>query len=103
MDDAGVPILLQEGGGVGAGTAAFDSGHLRFDPAAWPRAVSNDLLLAIEAVRRGLPQVALPRAKGWLAPIGGVQPDSHYAAILADDRETSALMRSLLAMQAGRA
>lgn len=87
---------------VGAGTAAFDSGHLRFDSAAWPRVLSNDLLLAIEAVRRGLPQIALPRPKGWLAPIGDVQPDSLYAAIVADDRETSALMRSLLALRSGR-
>lgn len=87
---------------VGAGTAAFDSGHLRFDPAAWPRVLSNDLMLAIEAVRRDLPQIALPRAEGWLQPIGGVQPDSLYAAILADERETSALMRSMLAMRAGK-
>jgi hypothetical protein len=86
---------------VGSGTAAFDSGRLSFDPAAWPRAQCDDLLLGIEAARRGLPLFVLPHAKGWLAPIGGVQPDSIYAARLADDRDASALMRTLVAMRAG--
>lgn len=86
---------------VGAGTAAFDSAHLCFDPAAWPRVAGNDLMLAIEAERRGLPQIMLPRAKGWLKAIGEIQPDSVYAAMLVNDRAPSAMMRELLAMRAG--
>lgn len=88
---------------VGAGTAAFDSGRLSFDPAAWPRNRGNDLLLAIEAERRNLPHVALARAAGWLQPLGGVQPDSVYAALLADDRQQSDMMREFLEMRSARA
>ena len=87
---------------VGAGTAAFDSGQLSFDPMAWPRILGNDLMLAIEAERRDLPQIALARAVGWLKPIGGVQPDSVYAAMLADDRQQTAMMRALLEMRSGK-
>jgi hypothetical protein len=83
---------------VGVGTAAFDSAQLSFDPRAWPRIRGNDVMLAIEAERRDLARIALARGTGWLKPIGGVQPDSVYAALLADDRQQTAMMKALLQM-----
>jgi len=87
---------------VGAGTAAFDSARLSFDPAAWPRIRGNDLMLAMEAERRGLPRIALARPAGWLAPLRELQPDSVYAALLADDRQQTAMVKALLEMNSGR-
>lgn len=71
---------------VGAGVAAFDTARLSFDPADWPRVPVDDLRLSIEAKRRGLSRIVLAHAAGWLEAIGGVQPDSLYAAALKDDR-----------------
>lgn len=81
---------------IGAGVAAFDTARLSFDPADWPKGQGNDLQISIEAKRRGFPRIALAHPAGWLEAIGGVQPDSLYAAALKDDRVQSAMMRTLL-------
>jgi hypothetical protein len=87
---------------IGAGTAAFDSARLRFDPRAWPRIRGNDLMLAIEAERRGLARIALARGAGWLKPLGEIQPDSVYGALLADDRQQTAMMNTLLELSSSK-
>lgn len=90
--------LRQRAHTVGCGTSAFDSAQLRFDPRTWPRSSPNDLMLAIEAERRGLPRIVLPRAAGWLEPIAELQPDSVFAGALRDERAQSRLLATLIGL-----
>lgn len=85
---------------LGCGTSAFATAQLRFDPRAWTGRDMDDILLAIEAERRGLPRIALPRPARWLTPIGGVQADSAYARMLKDDSAHTAAARRLIASMA---
>jgi hypothetical protein len=83
---------------LGTGTCAFISGMLDIDPRGWSRYDMDDINLAIEAQRRGLPRVAVARAEGWMKGYAERQPDSLWIKTLADDSEHSRRMRELLAL-----
>lgn len=88
---------------LGTGTCAFLSSRLPIDPANWPRNDMDDILVAIEAQRLGLPRIAVPRPEGWLKPHAECQADSLWVRTRSDDSTQSMLMRKLLALYDQRA
>jgi hypothetical protein len=83
---------------LGTGTCAFISSNFGIDPSEWGRSDMDDIDVAIEAQRRGLPRIAVARAAGWLMPCAEHQPDSLWARTLIDDSEQSRRMRTLLSL-----
>ena len=81
---------------VGSGTCAFISSNFNVDPRKWDAANADDIFVAIEAQRRGLPRIAVARVAGWLKAIAESQPDSIWAQTVIDDSEKSRHMRALL-------
>ena len=81
---------------VGTGTCAFISSNFDVDPRKWDAANMDDIFVAIEAQRRGLPRIAVARGAGWLKAIAESQPDSIWAKTAIDDSEQSHHMRALL-------
>jgi hypothetical protein len=83
---------------LGTGTCAFVSSHFAVDPREWDRNDMDDIIVATEAQRRGLPRIALPRAAGWLKAYAESQPDSLWARTKLDDAEQTRRMRALLGL-----
>ncbi len=82
---------------------AFVSSVLDVDPRRWRRNDMDDIVMAIEAQRRGLPRIVLAREQGWLTAYAENQPDSLWVRAKADPSEQARLMRVLLAAYAPRA
>jgi hypothetical protein len=80
---------------LGTGTVMFSSSVLNFDVNTWQHVNMLDVHLALEAARKKLPLVCLPRDQGFLRVLAGVQPDSNYSALLRDDSIQTALARQL--------
>ena len=86
---------------LGVGTCAFISSNFDVDPRKWDRHDMNDITVAIEAQRRGLPRVAVARVAGWLRRFAAEpQVDSIWARTLKDDSEQTRRMRTLLGLYA---
>lgn len=85
---------------LGIGTCAFVSSQLDIDPRRWDRTDMDDIVVALEAQRRGLPRIAVSRPAGWLRPYAEEQPDSLWVKAKADDSEQSRRMRALLGLYA---
>lgn len=83
---------------VGVGTCAFLSDRLAVDPRGWDRYDMDDIVMAIEAEKRGLPRIAIDRGKNWLRPLAEDQEDSLFRRMRADDSEQSRRMRLLLSL-----
>ena len=83
---------------LGTGTCAFISSNFDVDPRKWGRTDMDDIIVATEAQRRGLPRIAVARAAGWLKPHAEPQPDNIWAKTLIDDSEQSRRMRALLGL-----
>lgn len=81
---------------LGSGTLAFHSGRFRIDPRAWRHHTLSDLMIAIEAVRLGLPRIALRRPVGFVRPLEEVQHDSLFRQLLQDDSLETSIMRRVL-------
>jgi hypothetical protein len=87
---------------LGTGTCGFISSNLDVDPRKWDRHNMNDITVAIEAQRRGLPRIAVARTAGWLKPYAQAQPDSIWRKTMRDDSEQSRRMRALLTLYAAK-
>ena len=85
---------------LGTGTCAFVSSLFDVDPRAWDSNDMDDIIVAIEAQRRGLPRIAVARAAGWLKAHAECQPDSLWAKAWLDDSQQSQKMRALLGLYA---
>jgi len=85
---------------LGTGTCAFVSNIFNVNPKDWGRTDTDDIDVAIEAQRRGLPRIAIARPAGWLKPLAEKQADSLWARTLKDDSEQSRRMRTLLSLYA---
>lgn len=85
---------------VGIGTCAFLSSRLDVDPRTWDRNDMDDIIVAIEAQKRGLPRIAVPRRAGWLGGYTEGQTDSLWDRTKADDSEQIRRMHELLALYA---
>ena len=85
---------------VGVGTSAFISDRLDMDPRGWDRTDMDDIVVALEAQRRGLPRIAVARQANWMKVLGMRQPDSLWLKTQQDDTEQSRRMRALLACYA---
>jgi len=83
---------------VGVGTCAFLSERLAVDPRAWDRYDMDDIVMALEAQKRGLPRIIVEREQGWLRPLAENQDDSLWRKMRADDSEQSRRMRLLLSL-----
>lgn len=88
---AGVDLL-------GSDSLAFRTTTLRFDVTGWPDANMVDLSFALEARRRGIPLLTIPRPSHWLRALGENQHDSIWAAVLRDDSRQTELARDLEAL-----
>lgn len=80
---------------LGCGTLALPSQLISFDPRRWPHGDMDDLMLAIEAERQGVPRVAIRRPRHWLVPIRQNQPDSLWFRTVADDSRQSVQLAEL--------
>jgi len=85
---------------LGTGTCAFISSNFVVDPRDWRRYDMDDIIVAIEAQRRGLPRVSVARRARWLARNARPQSDSLWDKTLIDDSEQSRQMRTLLSLYA---
>lgn len=83
---------------LGVGTCAFVSDRLPVEPREWARNDMDDIIVATEAQKRGLPRVAVSRPARWLRPYEQDQPDSLWNRTQRDDTEQSRLMRALLGL-----
>jgi hypothetical protein len=83
---------------LGTGTCAFVSSNFNVNPKDWGRTDMDDIDVAIEAQRRGLPRIAIARAAGWLKACAEPQAGSLWARTLKDDSEHSCRMRTLLSL-----
>ncbi len=83
---------------VGVGTSAFVSDRLDLDPRGWDRTDMDDIVVAMEAQRRGLPRIIVARQANWMKVLGMRQPDSLWLRTQKDDAEQRRRMRALLAL-----
>lgn len=81
---------------LGTGTSAFVSSRFAVNPREWERHDMADIVVAVEAQRRGVARIAVARPAGWLKPWEEYQRDSLWSKTLIDDSEQSRLMRALL-------
>jgi hypothetical protein len=81
---------------LGTGTMAFYSGSFRADVRSWPHHDMDDLMVAIEAVKQGLPRVLIRRPQGFLRQLEATQTDSLYQQMTRDDSRHSKIMREAL-------
>lgn len=82
---------------LGAGTLAFCTDRFSFDVRPWTTFRSNDICVAIEAKKAGLPLWCIPRRNRWMQPFSQPQAFSIWAETQRDPREKTTLMRQLLA------
>ena len=82
---------------LGTGTMAFYSGSFRFDPRSWRYSNMEDLNIAIEALKQGIPRIAIRRPLGFVKALAERQDDSIFARLFQDDSRETALMREALA------
>jgi len=82
---------------LGTGTIAFYTGFFSFHPKSWEFHNMADLMVAIEAVRQGIPRVTIRRPKNFLTPLEENQKDSLYKKLTAGDIHQTRLMQSVLA------
>jgi len=85
---------------VGIGTCAFVSDRLPIDPRVWDRTNMDDIVVAIEAQKRGLPRIIAARQRDWMRPLATDQADSLWVKTMKDDSEHSKRMRILLGLYA---
>ena len=83
---------------LGAGTCAFLSENFAVDPREFPDVNMDDIVLAIEAQRRGLPRIALRRSAGWLAKHPKPQMWNLWADVLKDDSRETKLLAQLVSL-----
>lgn len=88
---AGVDLL-------GSDSLAFRTSALRFDVRTWPDVNMVDLSFALEARRRGIPLVMIPRASHWLSALDENQDDSIWMGVLRDDSRQTELAQELAAL-----
>jgi hypothetical protein len=81
---------------LGLGTCAFLSDVFSVDPREFPHNDMDDIVVAIEAERRGLPRIALRRAAGWLPRHPKPQLESLWAKTLQDDSRQTTLLAQLV-------
>jgi len=85
---------------LGAGTCAFLSENLAVDPREFPHVNMDDIILAIEAERRGLPRISLRRSAGWLAKHPKPQRWNLWLDVLKDDSTETKLLAQLVSLSA---
>jgi hypothetical protein len=83
---------------LGTGTCAFVSDQFFVNPRTWDRHDMDDIVVAIEAQKRGLPRIAVTRPAGWLKVQPYKQDDNLWARTRRDDSEQSRRMRTLLSL-----
>jgi hypothetical protein len=83
---------------LGVGTFAFVSDRFPVDPREWARNDMDDIIVATEAQKRGLPRVMVARPAGWLKSYAEDQADSLWSRAKKDDSEQSRRMRALLCL-----
>ena len=88
---------------LGTGTVGFLTEHLRFDPTLWPHGDMDDIMVAIEAERRGMPRIVIGRPRRSIMPIAERQPDSLWQRTLEDSSRQTEQLKVLLALADARA
>ena len=81
---------------LGVGTCAFLSDVFLVDPRKFPHVNKDDIVLAIEAKRRGLPRIALRRSGGWLPRHPKPQVENLWARTVEDDSAETRLLGQLV-------
>lgn len=83
---------------LGCGTSAFVSDRLPLDPRRFDDINMDDIIVAIQAQKRGLPRIALAREALWLKPYTEWQEDSLWLQALRDDTQQTRRMHELLSL-----
>lgn len=92
------PIFVHE---LGTATCAFASNVFAPDPRGWRRNDMDDIVLAIDAQRRGIARVVVAREANWLTALDEDQADSLWVRAQEDAAEQTWMMHALLALYAG--
>lgn len=87
---------------LGSGTMGFVSSLLELDPPGWPYGDMDDLMLAIEAERNGIPRICVARPPRSAVPVGRSEPDSLYNRARADETRQVAQLQVLLELMGRR-
>jgi glycosyltransferase involved in cell wall biosynthesis len=80
---------------LGTGTTAFRASLFEgFSLAQFEQAGMADLYLAVDCLRRGIPQLCVARPEGWLQDLGDEEEISLYTEFKGDDRLQSRLLQA---------
>lgn len=87
---------------LGTGTIGFVSTLMRLDPPGWPYGDMDDLMLAIEAERDGIPRICVARPPRSAVPVGPLGPDSLHHRARANESRQVAQFQVLLELMGRR-
>jgi hypothetical protein len=83
---------------LGTDSLALRTTRIRFDVRSWPDANMVDLSFALEARRRVIPLVMIPRVAHWVSALDENQDDAIWTGVLRDDERQTELARELVAL-----
>lgn len=83
---------------LGTGTCAFVSDRLPLDPRRWDRHDMDDIVVALQAQKRGLPRMVIARPLEWLTSMSQGQTDNLWTQTKKDHTVQSRRMRELMAL-----
>lgn len=83
---------------LGSDSLAFYTGTLRFDVREWRDVNVVDLAFALEARRRAVPLVMIPRRSHWLTALDENQDDSIWMSVVRDDGRQTELAREVMSL-----
>ncbi len=83
---------------LGSDSLAFRTGTLRFDVREWRNVNVVDLSFALEARRRAVPLVMVPRRSHWLTALDENQDDSIWMSAARDDSLQTKLAREVMSL-----
>lgn len=88
---------------LGVGTCAFVSTSVSIDPPSWPYGDMDDLMLAVDLERQGVPLICVARPRSTLIVVNGSQTESLWAGVKRDSSRQDAEMAKLLDRKASKA
>ena len=87
---------------IGCGTCGFVSSELPVDPPSWPHGDMDDLMIAIEAERRGLPRIAVRRPWRSIFAAFADEDESLWRQTVADHSRQTEQLKTLLRLMKRR-
>jgi hypothetical protein len=87
---------------LGSGTMMYDTAVFQFDPLRWQCKDDSDIQLALEAIKRRLPLVCVPRRGGFVQALAQDQEDSLFRKLSNDASKQTRLALELQALRSSQ-